>query len=79
MKIPSKMLGVAAAILLVGGAIIALSGSQHFSDPRLGTDWQCTRTAIFIAVCSPRGPLITRRNRTPPRWVSGDRLTAPEA
>jgi hypothetical protein len=56
------MLAAAATILLVGGVIVALIDSQHFSDPRLGPDWQCARAAIFITVCSPLDRLVAQRN-----------------
>lgn len=43
-----------AAVVLVAAAITA--GRPHdVSEPILGTEWQCTRTAFIVTTCSESG------------------------
>jgi len=65
---PWKWLAVAAATVVVGATGIALSYSQDVSEPRLGPDWQCTESAIFITTCAPpevRAPDVASAARCP--------------
>lgn len=48
---PVTML-VAGVILVGAGVGIALSYPKQVSEPRLGADWQCTRTAFFVTTCT---------------------------
>jgi hypothetical protein len=56
---PWKWCAVAAAALAIGAAGIALSYSQDVSDPRLGPDWQCAESAIFVTTCAPLDIRVT--------------------
>lgn len=43
----------AASVILVGAGIgVALGYPKQVSEPRLGADWQCTRTAFFVTTCT---------------------------
>lgn len=43
---------VAGVILVGAGVGIALSYPKQVSEPRLGADWQCTRTVFFVTTCT---------------------------
>lgn len=46
------MLAVACVILVGAGVRIAFSYPKQVSEPRLGADWECTRTAFFVTTCT---------------------------
>jgi hypothetical protein len=47
-----KALGLTAAVLVAGGVAAAVSFDQDVSEPRLGAEWRCTRTALFVTTCT---------------------------
>jgi hypothetical protein len=48
----SSMIAIVAVIVLGAGAI-ALARPHPISEPALGTEWQCSRSA-FVVTCSHR-------------------------
>ena len=48
----SRMIAMVAAMVLGTGAI-ALARPHRVSEPALGTEWQCSRTA-FVVTCHHR-------------------------
>lgn len=47
----STRLAIAVVLLIGSGGVLAIARPHAVSDPVLGLDWQCTRTA-FIVTCS---------------------------
>ena len=43
------MLAISAVVL--AGATVSVGSLQSVSEPALGAEWQCSRTAFFITTC----------------------------
>jgi hypothetical protein len=54
-----SMIAITVGIMLAAGAI-AIARPHTISEPLLGTEWQCSRTA-FVITCNHR--LLRRDNR----------------
>jgi hypothetical protein len=50
-----------AAIVTVAAAVAVVGRPQAVSDPRLGAEWQCSRTAFLITTCSQSSEAIKQR------------------
>lgn len=60
----SKWIKLAAAALIVGTGVYALGYSEDVPESRLGSDWRCTRTALFVTTCTPAG-IMRSQQRSP--------------
>jgi hypothetical protein len=47
-----KLTLISALVLVIVGAAISIGRPQSVSEPWLGAEWQCSRTAFFITICS---------------------------
>ena len=47
-----KLTMVSAFVLVIAGAAVSVGRPQSVSEPRLGAEWQCSRTALFITTCA---------------------------
>jgi hypothetical protein len=78
----SKLLGVMALLLTVGGIAIAAGRPRAVTIPVLGAEWQCSRTLLVLTSCSrspvSRLPRLSERNgaldSTRERNIEGMRL-----
>ena len=48
-----------AAVAMVAGAALSVGHPQVVSEPLLGTEWQCVRTAFLVTTCSQSSEKIT--------------------
>lgn len=48
----SRVLAVAAVVLVAAVTTITSSGNQGVPEPSLGPGWQCSRTMLFATTCS---------------------------
>lgn len=48
----SRTLAIAAVAMVAVGAAVAVGRPHAVSEPLLGTEWQCSRTAFLVTICS---------------------------
>ncbi|GMO10817.1 hypothetical protein CO683_41225 [Bradyrhizobium ottawaense] len=48
----TRMLALAAVLLVAAGTTIAIGTPRALFEPMLGADWQCNRTALVVTTCS---------------------------
>ena len=48
----SRTLAIAAVAMVVAGAAVAVGRPHVVSEPLLGMEWQCSRTAFLVTTCS---------------------------
>jgi hypothetical protein len=48
-----RTLAIAAVAMVAVGAAVAVGHPHGVSEPLLGTEWQCHRTAFLVTTCSP--------------------------
>jgi hypothetical protein len=48
----SRTLAIAAVAMVAAGAAIAVGRPHAVSEPLLGPEWQCSRTAFLVTTCS---------------------------
>jgi len=48
----SRTLAIAAFAIVAAGAVVAVGRPHVVSEPLLGTEWQCSRTAFLVTTCS---------------------------
>lgn len=53
----SRMLVLAAVLLLEAGTTIALGTPRALFEPMLGPDWQCNRTVLVVTTLFSLDPL----------------------
>jgi hypothetical protein len=58
-----KLTMISALVLVIAGISISVGRSQSVSEPRLGAEWQCSRTAFFITICAQVPPMGIERTR----------------
>ena len=44
---------IAIGLVVLGAGVVALARPHPISEPRLGTEWQCSRAA-FVVTCDRR-------------------------
>ena len=49
----SRTLAIVAVVTVAAGAAIVVGRPRVVSEPLLGTEWQCVRTAFVLTTCSP--------------------------
>jgi hypothetical protein len=47
-----KLTMISALVLVIVGTAISVGRPQSVSEPGLGAEWQCSRTAFFITICA---------------------------
>jgi hypothetical protein len=52
----SRTLAIAAVAMAAAGAAVAVGRPHAVSEPLLGPEWQCSRTAFLVTTCS-RNPV----------------------
>jgi hypothetical protein len=48
----SRTLVIAAVAMVAAGAAVAVGRPHTVSEPLLGPEWQCSRTAFLVTTCS---------------------------
>jgi hypothetical protein len=48
----SRTLAIAGVALVAAGAAVAVGRPHVVSEPLLGTEWQCSRTAFLVTTCA---------------------------
>ena len=48
----SRTLVIAAVAMVAAGAAVAVGRPHAVSEPLLGPEWQCSRTAFLVTICS---------------------------
>jgi hypothetical protein len=56
----SRTLAIAAVAVVVVGAAVAVGRPHVVSEPFLGTEWQCSRTAFLVTTCSQSNERISK-------------------
>jgi hypothetical protein len=59
-----RKLAMISALVLVGTAI-SVGRPQSVSEPGLGAEWQCSRTAFFITICAQGQTVPDSRGSVP--------------
>jgi len=54
LRLTLKTLSIAFAVAVVAGAVLLLARPQPIESAVLGTDWECTQTALVLTTCAPR-------------------------
>ncbi len=47
-----KLTMISALVLVIAGTALSVGRPQSVSEPRLGAEWQCSRTALVITICT---------------------------
>jgi hypothetical protein len=47
-----RTFAIAAVVVVAAGAAVAVGRPHLVSEPRLGTEWRCSRTAFLVTTCS---------------------------
>jgi hypothetical protein len=47
-----RTLAIAVVTMIAAGAAVAVGGPQEVSEPFIGAEWQCSRTAFLVTICS---------------------------
>ena len=48
----SRLFAVTAVVLAAAGATMAIGTPRGVVEPKLGQDWQCSRTMLLLTTCS---------------------------
>ena len=43
---------LAISVVVLAGATVSVGSPRSVSEPALGAEWQCSRTAFFITTCA---------------------------
>ncbi|WP_213736850.1 hypothetical protein [Bradyrhizobium sp. dw_411] len=54
-----RTLAIAAITIVAAGAAVAVGRPQVVSDPFLGAEWQCSRMAFLVTICSQSNEKIS--------------------
>ena len=53
-------LALAVVAMVAAGAAVAVGRPQVVSQPLLGAEWQCSRTAFLVTICTQPNERISR-------------------
>jgi hypothetical protein len=61
-----RTLAIATVAIVAAGAAVVVGRPHVVSEPLLGTEWQCSRTAFLVTTCSQSTERMSKRSKGAP-------------